>query len=60
MNGVVREVNASIMGSCLELLGAHGRSPYAEDDTVLVADSEKLCRLISMFDSVRGGSCELT
>lgn len=53
-NGVVREVNASVLGRNLELLGANGWSWQLSqllppDDTALVAESEKLCSLVSEF-----------
>ena len=60
MNGVVREVNARVLGERLELLsGDGGRIEINQllfaDDTALVADSEeKLCRLVSEF----GRACE--
>ena len=55
MDGVVREVSASVMGRGLELLGANGQSWQLSqflfaDDTALVADSEaKLCWLVAEF-----------
>ena len=58
MDGVVREVNASVLGRGLELLEASGQSWQLSqllfaDDTALVADSEeKLCRLVSAFGRV--------
>ena len=57
MNGVVREVNVTVLGKGLELLSANGgrfeikQLLFADaDDTTLVADSEeKLGRLVSEF-----------
>ena len=60
MDGVVREVNVTVLGKGLELLSANGgrfeiNQLLFADDTALVADSEeKLCRLVSEF----GGVCE--
>ena len=57
LDGVVREVNAMVLGKILELLRANSgmyedvnhRQLFA-DDTALVADSaEMLCRLVSEF-----------
>ena len=52
-----REVNAGLFGKGLELLSAmSGRFQINQllfaDDTALVADSEKLCRLVSEFGRV--------
>ena len=58
MNGVVREVNVSVLGKGLELLSANGgkfeiNQLLFADDTAIVADSEeKLCRLVSEFGRV--------
>ena len=58
MDGVVREVNVSVLGKGLELLIANGdrfeiNQLLFPDDTALVADSdEKLCRLVSEFGRV--------
>ena len=58
MDGVVREVNARVLGKGLELLSANaGRFEINQllfaDDIALVADSgEKLCRLVSEFGIV--------
>ena len=57
MDGVVREVNVRVLGKELEMLSANsGRFEINKllfaDDTALVADSEKLCRLMSEFDRV--------
>ena len=57
MDGVVREVNVRVLGKWLELLGANGgrfelNQLLFADDTALVADSEKLCRLVSEFGRV--------
>ena len=54
MDGVVREVNVRVFGKGLELLSANdGRFEIIQllfaDDTVLLADSGKLCRLVSEF-----------
>ena len=55
MDGVVREVNATVLEKELELLSANGsgfeiNQLLFADDTALVADSEeKLCRLVSEF-----------
>ena len=51
MDGVVREVNVMVVGKRLELLRANGgRFEIIQllfaDDTALVADLEKLCRLL--------------
>ena len=57
-DGMVREVNVSVLGKGLELLSANGgrfeiiQSLFA-DDTALVADlEEKLCRPVSEFGRV--------
>jgi hypothetical protein len=58
MDGVVKEVNARMLGKGLELVDEFGRTYEVNqllfaDDTALVADSEeKLCRLVKEFDSV--------
>ena len=57
MDGVVREVNVSVLGKELELLSANGgrfeiNQLLFADDTALVADSEEKCRLVSEFGSV--------
>ena len=57
MNGVVREVNVRVLGKGLGLLSANGgrfetNQLIFADDTALVADSEKLCRLVSEFGRV--------
>ena len=58
MDGVVREVNARVLGKWLELLSANGgwleiKQLLFADDTALVADSEeKLYRLESEFGTV--------
>ena len=54
MYGMVREVNVEVLGKGLELLsvngGKFGRNQLlCADYTALVADSEKLCRLVSQF-----------
>ena len=51
MDVLVREVNVSILGKGLELLSANGgrfeiNQLLFADATALVADSEKLCRLV--------------
>ena len=58
MDGVVREMNVSVLGKGLELLSANGgrfeiNQLLFADDTALVADSEeKLCRLACEFGRV--------
>ena len=57
MNGVVGEVNVRVLGKGLKLLSANGgkfeiNHLLFADDTALVADSEKLCRLVSEFGRV--------
>ena len=56
MDGVVREVNAGVLGKGLEFLSVNGRrfeiNQLLFADTALVADSEKLCRLVSEFGRV--------
>ena len=57
-DGVVREVNARVLGNGLPLLNVNGgrfelNQLLFADDTVLVADSEeKLCRMVSEFSRV--------
>ena len=58
MDGVVLEVNIRMLRKGLELLSANdGRFEINQlsfaDDTALVADSEKLRRLVSEFGRVR-------
>ena len=53
----VREVNVRVLGKGLELLSANGgrfeiNQLLFADDTALVADSKKLCRLVSEFGTV--------
>ena len=60
IDGVIREVNARVLGKGLEFLSANGgrlgiNQLLFTDDTALVADSEKLCRLVSEFGRV----CEI-
>ena len=57
MDGVVREVNVRVLWKGLELLSANGgmfeiNQLLFADDTALVADQEKLCRLVSEFGRV--------
>ena len=58
MDGVVREVNVTVLGKGLELLSANGgrfeiNQLLFADDTALVAGSEeKLCRLASDYGRV--------
>ena len=58
IDGVVREVNARVIGKTLELLSVNdGRFETNQllfaDDAALVADSEqKLCRLVTEFGRV--------
>ena len=60
MVGVVREMNASVLGKELELLRVNGgrfeiNQLLFTNDTAVVADSEeKLCRLVSVFSTVCG------
>ena len=59
MDGVMREVNTGVLGKRMELLSVNGgrfevNQLLFADDTALVADSEKLCRLVSEF----GRACE--
>ena len=59
MDGVFREVDVRVLGKGLELLSANGgrfeiNQLLFADDTALVADlQEKLCGLVSEFDSMR-------
>ena len=60
-DGVVREVNAWVLGKGLELLSANGgrieiNQLLFVDDTAQVANSEKLCRLVSEYGRV----CEIS
>ena len=60
MGGVVREVNVRVLWKGLELLSMNGGNVEINqllfaDDTALVADSEKLCRLVNEFSKV----CEI-
>ena len=58
MDGVVREVNVTVLGKGLELLSVNrGRFEINQllfaNDTALVADSEeKLCRFVTEFGRV--------
>ena len=57
IDGVVREVTVRVLGKGLELLSANGgrfeiNQLLFADDAALVADSEKLCRLMSEFGRV--------
>ena len=58
INGVVREVNARVLGNGLKLLSVNGlrfeiNQLLFADDTALVADSEeKLCTLVSEYGRV--------
>ena len=58
MDGMVREVNAMVLGKGLELLNVNcGRYEVTlqlfADDTALVADSDvKLCRVVSEFGRI--------
>ena len=54
---MVRAVNVRVFRKGLELLSANGgrfeiNQLLFADDTALVADSEKLCRLVSEFHRV--------
>ena len=56
-DGVVREVNVRVLGKGLELLSTNGsrfeiNQLLFVDDTALVADSVKLCSLVSEFGKV--------
>ena len=64
MDGVVRELNVRVLGKGLELLSANGgrfeiNQLLFADDAALVADSEKLCRLVSLIEYAKEESCEL-
>ena len=57
MDDVVREVNVRVLEKGLELLSANGgrfviNQLLFGDDTALVADTEKLCKLVSEFGRV--------
>ena len=57
MDGVVREANGRVLGKGLELPSMNGgrfeiNQLLFTDYTALVADSEKLCRLVSEFGTV--------
>ena len=57
MDGVVQEVNATVLRKRLELHSANGgrfeiNQLLFLDDTALVADSEKLSRLMNEFGRV--------
>ena len=57
IDGVVREVNARVLGKGLELLSENGsrfeiNQLLLADDRAIVADSEKLCRLVNEFGRV--------
>ncbi len=62
MDGVVREVNARMLGRGLSLVNADGREWNLDqllfaDDTALVADSEaRLTRWWSLEGCVKGGN----
>ena len=63
MDGVVTDVNARVLGKGLELLSVNGgrfeiNQLLFADDTALVADSEKLCRVLSEFQSKRKDKVE--
>ena len=63
MDNVVREVKVRVFGKGLELLSTNdGRFEINQllftHDTALVADSEKLCRLVSEFVERAKESCE--
>ena len=57
MDGVLREVNARVLVKSLELLSVNGgrfeiNLLLFADDTALMTDSEKLCRLVCEFGRV--------
>ena len=57
MDGVVQEVNVRVLGKGLELASANGgrfeiNQLLFADDTALVADSKKLCGLVSELGRV--------
>ena len=61
MDGVVREVNVRVLGKGVKRLSANGgrfeiNQLLFADDTALVADLKKLCRLASEFGRV----CEIS
>ena len=63
IDGVVREVNARVLGRGLELIDANENAWQLNqllftDDTVVVADSEeKLCQLVTEFGRVCKTRC---
>ena len=58
MDGVVREVNATVLGQGLKLLSVNGgrfeisQLVFADDTALVAASEEKLCRLVSEFGRV--------
>ena len=56
MDGVMRGVNARVLGKGLELLSVNGgfviHQLFFADDTALLADSQKFCILVSEFGRV--------
>ena len=58
LDGVVQEVKVTMLGKMLELPNANGgrfdiNQLLFTDDTALVADLEKLCRLASEYGRVK-------
>ena len=64
MTGGGWEVNVRVLGKGLELLSANGgwfeiNQLLFADDTALVVESEKLCKLVSLVEYVKEESCSI-